>query len=329
MSQTTINSATLIRGDVWSNDIKEIVQDELMGMGYVNWIDFPDGTTWHIPSVGEATVRDYVEDNAVKYDALDVGEFTFTVTQYKSSGLYITKKMRQDSFYAARLEASFVPKQTRAFMEVLESDIFALAAAGASGGQTGANPNLINTAPHRFVARGTNQAVGPSDFALVLHSLKKANMGSRIIGIVDPSVEYQLNTLTNLVNVSNNPRWEGVIAEGLVNDMKFVKNVYGIDLYVSNYLPAAGTAASGNESIDIGPGAVAIANGAGICNVFFSVADASNMPFVGAWRQQVEVESEYNKDYQREEYLLTARYGLKVYRPENLVVLINDSSQLV
>lgn len=328
MSQTTVNSATLIRGDVWSNEIKEIVLDELQGMGYVNWIDFPDGTTWHIPSIGEATVRDYVEDNAVQFDALDVGEFTFTVTQYKSSGLYITKKMRQDAFYAARLEAGFVPKQTRAFMEVLESDIFALAAAGASGGQTGGSPNTINTAPHRFVARGTNQVVDPKDFALILHSLKKANMGSRIIGIVDPSVEYQLNTLTNLVNVSNNPRWEGVIAEGLVNDMKFAKNVYGIDLYVSNYLPAAGTAQSGNESIDIGAGAVAIANGSGICNVFFSVSDAQNMPFVGAWRQQVEVESQYNMTYQREEYLLTARYGLKVYRPENLVVYINDASRL-
>lgn len=328
MSQTTLNSQTLIRGDVWSTDIKEIILDELQGMGYVNWIDFPDGTTWHIPSIGEATIRDYVEDNAVQYDALDVGEFTFTVTQYKSSGLYITKKMRQDSFYAARLEAGFVPKQTRAFQEVLESDIFALAAAGASGGQTGANPNTINTAPHRFVARGTNQVVAPQDFALVLHSLKKANLGKRIIGIVDPSVEYQLNTLTNLVNVSNNPRWEGVIADGLVSDMKFVKNVYGIDLYVSNYLAAAGTAQSGNESIDIGAGAVAIATGGGICNVFFSAADSANLPFVGAWRQQPEVESKYNMDYQREEYLLTARYGLKVYRPENLVVMINDSTRL-
>lgn len=320
MSVTTTSAATLIRSDVWSNDIKEVIQDELMGTGYVQWVDFPDGTTWHIPSVGEATIRDYVEDTAAGYDALDTGEFTLTVTNYKSSGLYITKKMRQDSMYAARLEASFVPKQTRAFQEVLETDILALGAAGASGGQTAADLNTINGAAHRFVASGTSGVIAPKDFAKVLFALKKANVGQRVIGIVDPSVEYQLNTLTNLVDVSNNPRWEGVIADGLVSDMKFVKNVYGIDLYVSNYLPGAGAAQSGAETID----GVAIAGG-GICNIFFSTKDPKNLPFIGAWRQQPEVEGEYNKDYQREEYLLTARYGLKVYRQENLVVVINDA----
>ena len=78
----------------------------------------------------------------------------------------------------------------------------------------------------------------------------------------------------------------------------------------------------------VATGAVAIATGGGVCNLFFSVADASAMPFVGAWRQQPEVESDYNMQYQREEYLLTARYGVKVYRPENLVVAINDSTRL-
>ena len=323
MSVTTASAATLIRSDVWSSDIKEIIKDELMGTGYVQWVDFPDGTTWHIPSVGEATIRDYVEDTAVKYDALDTGEFTLTVTNYKSSGLYITKKMRQDSFYAARLEASFVPKQTRAFQEVLETDILALGAAGASGGQTAASLNNINGAPHRWTTSGASGVIEPKDFAKVLYSLKKANVGQKVIGIVDPSVEYQLNTLTNIVSVSNNPRWEGVIADGLVSDMKFVNNVYGIDLYVSNYLPAAGATQSGAETIN----GVAIASG-GICNLFFSVSDPKNLPFIGAWRQQPEVEGEYNKDYQREEYLLTARYGLKVYRQENLVVVINKSDQI-
>ncbi len=323
MSVTTTSAATLIRSDVWSTDIKEAIKDELMGTGYVQWVDFPDGTTWHIPSVGEATIRDYVEDTPAGYDALDTGEFTLTVTNYKSSGLYITKKMRQDSFYAARLEASFVPKQTRAFQEVLETDILALGAAGASGGQTVSSTNTINGAFHRWTTKGASGVIEPKDFAKVLFALKKANVGQKVIGIVDPSVEYQLNTISNIVSVSNNPRWEGVIADGLVSDMKFVKNVYGIDLYVSNYLPAAGAGQTGAETID----STAISSG-GVCNIFFSVSDPKNLPFIGAWRQQPEVEGEYNKDYQREEYLLTARYGLKVYRQENLVVVINKSDQI-
>ena len=321
MSITTVTGDTLIRGEIWSDQLKEALKDELGGMGYVQWVDFPDGSTWTVPSVGEATVRDYAENTGLQFDALDTGEFQLTVTAYKSSGLYITKKMRQDSFYAARLESSFVPKQQRAFAEVLETDILALAAAGASGGQTAADLNNINSAAHRWTTSGSSGVIEPKDFAKVLHSFRKANVGGKIIGLVDPSFEYQLNTLSNIVTVANNPRWEGVIADGLTAGMKFSKNVYGIDLYVSNYLPAAGAAQSGAETIN----SVAIAS-AGVCNIFMSTAVES--PFMGAWRQQPEVESWYNGGYQREEYVLTARYGLKVYRPENLVVVINKSDQI-
>jgi hypothetical protein len=91
-------------------------------------------------------------------------------------------------------------------------------------------------------------------------------------------------------------------------------------VYVSNYLPSAG-----NESID----SVAVSDSlGGVSNIFFSAADARILPFIGAWRQMPKVDSEYNKDFQREEYLTTARYGLKVYRPENLVV-VNSSTLVV
>ncbi len=321
MAITTATHDMLIRSEVWSDQIKEVIQDRLDANQYVRWIDFPDGTTYTIPSVGEATVRDYVEDTALKFDSLDTGEFQLSNFNYKSSGLYITKKMRQDSYYAAMLEASFAPKQIRAMGEVLETDILALAAAGASGGQTAASLNNINGAPHRWTTSGASGVVELKDFAKVLYSLKKANVGQSVIGIVDPSVEYQLNTLANLVSVANNPRWEGVIESGMANDMKFYKNIFGIDLYISNYLPAAGATQSGAETIN----SVAIASG-GVCNVFFSTAVES--PFIGAWRQQPEVESEYNMNYQREEYVLTSRYALKVYRPENLVVVITKSDQI-
>ncbi len=321
MSITTVANDTLIRSELWSDQIKESLKDELMGMGYVQWVDFPDGQTWTVPSVGEATIRDYVEDNPIQYDGLDTGEFQLTVTNYKSSGLYITKKMRQGSVYAARLEASFVPKQQRAFAEVLETDILDLAGGGASGGQTVSDLNLINGAAHRWTTSGSSGVIEVKDFAKVNFALKKANVLGKVIGIVDPSVEYQLSTLANVISVDANPRWEGVIADGLTSGMKFFRNVFGIDLYISNYLPAAGATRTGAETIN----SVTISSG-GVCNVFFSSAVES--PFMGAWRQQPEVEGEYNKDYQREEYILTARYGLKVYRPENLAVVINKSDQI-
>jgi len=99
--------------------------------------------------------------------------------------------------------------------------------------------------------------------------------------------------------------------------MKFVKNIYGFDVYTSNYL------ADANEQIDsAGP-----TTAAGKANLFFSAA-SDVLPFIGAWRQMPQVDSEYNKDFQREEYVTTARYGVKLYRPENLVVVLSDTDQV-
>ena len=143
-----------------------------------------------------------------------------------------------------------------------------------------------------------------------------------MIAIVDPSVEYTINTLTNLANVSNNPMWEGIIATGIASGMRFLKNIYGFDVYTSNYLAGAGATGAGAETVD----GVTVADG--VCNVFFSAAGGDINPFLGAWRQMPKVDGEYNKDFQREEHIVTARYGVKLYRPENLVVILSDSNRV-
>lgn len=316
MAHTTANTEVLRRSEVWSTQLKEVIKDELHAQGWIRWLtDFPDGDQFTMPSIGEATVRDYSENQPVVYDNLDNGEFTFVINEYVSSATYITKKAKQDMYYMNQLVSSFVPKQSRAIMEKLETDILALSAAGASGGQTASSTNSINGAAHRFVGSGTNEAISVADFARALFSLRKANLPDRnLIAIVDPSVEYTLNTLTNLVNMSNNPQWEGIVAESIASGHRFVKNIYGFDVYVSNYLPK-----SQNETIG------GLTTTTGVANIFMSAVAADWMPFVGAWRQMPEVDSEYNKDQQREEYVTTARYGLKVFRPENLVVCLTDT----
>ena len=324
MAMTTANSAQLIRSELWASQLKEVLQDDLNAQGWVNWLsEFPDGDQFTIPSIGESTLRDYVEDTDIVFDSIDTGEFTFAITDYVSSGHYITEKNRQDAFYAAQLEAAFVPSQARALGERLESDILALAAGGASGGQTAGNVNAINGANHRFVATGTSETMAIADFAKALYSLKKANVpGNSLVAIVDPSVEYEINTLTNIVNMSNNPRWEGIVTSGIGSDMTFVKNIFGFDVYVSNYLADAGASQDGSETI----GALATTNGK--CNTFFSAASSDLLPFMGAMRQMPKVDAGYDYKKQREEYVTTARYGLKVYRPENLVVILTDTDQV-
>jgi len=242
---------------------------------------------------------------------MDTGNFTFSITDYVSSATFITEKMKQDSFYTSKLVSRFVPKQHRAIMERMEVDVLNIGPAG----QVANDPNLINGARHRFVAGGTGNTIIPEDFAKALYALKKADVPqTNLVAIVDPSVEFNLNTLTNLVNVSNNPKWEGIVDSGIATGMKFIVNIYGFDVYTSNYLPVNLSETIVGDSIT-----------GGVANVFFSAAPDS-LPFMGAVRQAPKVDSEYNKDLQREEYVTTARYGFKLYRPENLVTILSNSA---
>ena len=302
----------LVRSNLWSSQLKDILEEELMATKYVRWLtEFPDGDTFNIPSIGQAQVDDYTEDQDVKYRAMDTGNFTFTITEYLSSATYITNKAKQDSFYMNELVSSFVPKAQRAIMARLEQDIL-----GLQSGQTASNLNTINGADHRFVANGTNETMAAADFARAKYALAKANVPlTNLIAIVDPSVGFAMETVANLANVSNNPMWEGIVSTGITTGMKFIKNVYGFDVYASNFL------ADANETID------GKTTAAGKANLFFSAA-SDVLPFIGAWRQMPKVDSEYNKDRQREEYVTTARYGVKLFRPENLVVILADTDQV-
>jgi hypothetical protein len=317
MAMTTGNTDLLTRGEVWSGELKEILRDEMMAQRYVRMLEgFPDGDTFYIPSIGQAQVDDYSEDTEVAYRPLDTGQFTFSVDKYLSSATYITKKAEQDAFYSQQLISSFVPEQERAIMAHFETTTLAAADAGVS-----ANSNeAIDGVEHRWAAAAGTIAL--ADFARARHALKRASVPDQaLIAIVDPSVEYTINTLTNLVNVSNNPRFEGIVADGIATGMTFVKNIYGFDVYCSNYLADVTDSAlpdRSNSNVDF-------SSDNGKANLFFSAAP-SVTPFVGAWRQMPEVDYEYNKDLQRHEYVTTSRYGVKLYRPENMVRIASKPS---
>jgi hypothetical protein len=314
---TTANSDQLRRGEIWSAELKDVLQDDLMGMKYVRQLEgFPDGDTFTIPSIGDLAVDNYTEDTKVVYRPMDTGEFQFTISEYLSSGTYITKKNMQDMFYMNELTSSFVPKQRRAIDVHVENKVLSLPEAAYTNNQQG----QINGAYHRM-AGGNAGTIELADFAYALHSLKKANVPqTNLVAIVDPSVEFVVNTLSNIVSVSNNPRWEGIIDTGFGSGMSFVKNIYGFDVYTSNYLPAVDDTAlperDGSTTKDF-------SSTNGVANYFFSAAP-DILPFVGAWRQMPEVDVEYNKDFQRWEYVTTARYGAKLYRPENMVIVASS-----
>jgi hypothetical protein len=314
MDYTKVNE-NLVRAELWSDQLKDILIDSLQGQKYVSWMtNFPDGTTFTIPSIGEIPMRETSELSPVVYDELDTGEFNFTIDRYVESATYITDKAKQDSYYANQLVASFVPKMRRAIEENLESSVFALA-----NSQTANNANSINGADHRFVVSGnSNTTLSLEDFAKAKYALDKANTSQSRIAIVDPSQEYVLNTLSGLVNVTNNPMFQGIVTEGFVNSasgLRFSKNIYGFDVYVSNYLATPTDTSVGGVTVPASP----------ISNIFMSFG-GDESPFKGAWRQMLRVEYERNKDLRRDEYVMNGRFGLKLYRPESMIVAISKST---
>jgi hypothetical protein len=320
---TTANTDVLIRSQIWSDQLKQTLIDNLEGTKYVNWIDFKDGTVMNIPSIGDLDAYDYVEDTAIEYTPMALGNFQFSVNQYKASATYITQKARQDLHYAAQLEAAFLPKEERAIMVAVESYVLRQGQPGTPNGQTANNANVINGADHRWVGFDTAngvRTVGMKDFAKARYSLKKANVpDSNLIAMVDPTFEYYFNTQAGFLNVNYNPQYEGIVSKGVATGMRFLANIYGFDVYMSNYLPQITT----SETINT------VASGANaVANLFFS-ADSAVKPWIGAWRQMPKVDGEWNKDFQREEYVTTARYDAALFRPENFITVLGQTNIIV
>ncbi len=311
---TDMTQSNLVRTQLWSRQIKDLLLDELNAMKFVRIIsDFPDGYTINIPSIGEAETADFNENMAVKYNQFDTGNFQFSFDQYKYSANAISEKFKRDSFYAQDVIAAFVPRQHRALMEAVETRIFAVA----NSGQTASNLNTINTASHRWVAGGTGQAITLQDFAKAQFALMKANVPlTNLVAVVDPSVAYTLATQANIMNLmSPTPMWSAIASDGIVTGFKFRFNIFGFDVYVSNYLPAIAS-----ETIN----SVSVTNG--VANYFFSATPGDTCPWIGGFRQMPTVYSEFNKDLQQTEYLTIAEWGFKLYRPENMVTVLTSLS---
>ena len=305
----------LVRTELWSSELKDILQEQLMGTKYVRMLNgFPDGNQFTIPSIGELPMREVAENTPVTYDSMDTGEFTFSIDRYVEAATFITDKAKQDSYYSQQLIGMFPTKMRRALDENLEGSVFALA-----NTQTVNNTNEINGADHRFVASGSsNTVLALDDFAKAKYALDKAQAGGTRVAIIDPSQEYVFNNLVGAQAFTNNPAFGGIVNGGFVNEvtgMRFIRNIFGFDVYVSNFLATPTDTTIDSVSVPATP----------VTNIFMSVG-GDLTPFVGAYRQLPRVEYERNKDLRRDEYVMNARFGLKLYRPECLVGVITKST---
>jgi hypothetical protein len=314
---TTLTNEHLIRANIYSNQITKMFQDDLFAMRFVRTItDFPDGTTLNIPRLGQAEQSDFAEGQSIKYNKFDTGNFTFQIDQYKYSANSISSKFKRDSFWSAQVQAAFAPEQHRALMKGFEARVFNRANAS----QTASSLNTYNGASHRWVASGTNETIALKDFMLAEFALRKANVPMRnLVAIVDPSVAFAIENSTNAVSLlSPMPKWGNMVNDGLVSGFQFRFNIYGFDVYISNYLPNAIVETINAKSVTVG-----------VANMFFSADPGDTLPFIAAFRQMPTVFSEFNKDLQQDEFLTICEYGVQVYRPENLVIVLSDVDQVV
>jgi hypothetical protein len=308
----------LVRTSLWSAQLKSLLMDELFCQKYVRMLDLPQdigSSTFNIPSLGEAEQNDFVEGGRVKYNRFDTGNYQFTIDQYKYSANSISEKFKRDSFYADQVTAAFLPRQHRAIMVGVETRILSVA----NSGQTASNLNTINGGDHRFVGSGLNETIALKDFARAQFSLKKGNVPlTNLVAIVDPSVVYSLQTQANVVNLMT-PTYGSIISDVTPTGMRFAgMNIFGFDVYSSNYLPT-----SVNETIG------GLTTASGVANYLFHAATDDTSPWVGAFTQMPTVYSEFNKDTQEWEYLTITEYGFKGdFRPENLVTILTDTDQV-
>jgi len=322
---TTAANDLLIRQEIWEDQIKETLKDELVAMPFVDWIDFPDGETKTIPSVGDMLADDYTEDTDIQFRPMDTGEFQFSITEYKSAGTYVTKKKLQDSFYMERIKATFPQRQERAIMEQIEAKIWKDPedVIGTSATET----MTINGALHRFSAGldDANDVIDLADFAYAKMALQKANVPlTNLIAIIPPEAEFKLATLSNLVTLDSNPSWSGIVETGLSTGTRWInRNVFGFSVYVSDRLPDSDSLAFVPNALPHRDGSTAGPNFNSVAGkpcLFFNSGGGIESPWIGAFRQMPELEMEYDMKRQTFYSATTARYGTKLYRPENMVI---------
>lgn len=314
----TSNQQPLIKAQVFSEFMLEQINGGFLPDGLHRDVsDFGDGDTLFIPVMGETVLREYAEDQPIVYDAVDTGQISLTITEYVSAASYITRKLQQDGYKAAALEAQIPKDHLRLIKERYETDMLAQ-----SNKQVLGNTNAINGFAHRYIGSGAvNKFLTLEDIMYAKLAMDKANIPDEgRIAIVDAVTEAALNVQVGNQAFINNPQFEGIVNTGFAKGRRFVRNIYGFDIWVSDRLPRIAS-----ESITGGPGAhTSITDG--VANLFMCVADDQHTPFMGAWRQSPTTDGEFNKDFQRDEYVTTARWGFGMQRPQSLVTVITSAT---
>lgn len=310
MAQLTTNTSAFIEAEQYSQFILMNLHDGLLGeQFYRNVTDFGSGTTLHIKTIGSVTIQDAAEDVPLIYNPIESGEVQLTITQYKGDAWYVTDDLKEDGAQIDALMSQRSIEGTRAIQEVFETTFLATA----NNGQTNANPNTINGFPHRIASAETNNVFSLSHLIAMRLAFDKANVPAEgRVFIADPIVEATLNGLVTITH-DVTPFGAEILQKGLASGQRFVMQLFGFDIILSNRLPRG----------SFSDGTTTVANG--VANIAMCVLDDQTKPVMVAWRRMPKTEGERNKDRRRNEFVTTCRYGMGVQRVDTLGVIITSA----
>lgn len=325
MSQTTQNSAALVIQQIYNTTLMESFDEQLTDSGILfkdRTSEFPEGDRLSINQIGDVTLNTFVENQPLKFSAIDTSRIYLQLTDRDSDGWYITDELKEDAAsQIPGLVAARTRKSAQAFRQKFVSDCFSVLNAT----QTAANTNTINGQPHRFVANGGvdgARKITLDDLRKMKLAFDQANVPANgRIFFVDPTVEFDLNGLSQVVT-SENPQFQGIVETGFAdrNSMQFYRNIYGFDIVITTLLPVVGV-----ESITGGYTAGAKTTGAnGVANIAMYVGDDDGKPLMGVIRRAPTSGMKRNDDLGRDEYFSKSRWGFGVQRPESYVIILTD-----
>ena len=309
--QLTTNTTAFVEQEIYSDFILMNLHDGLLGTEFYRDVsDFGSGDTLNIPTIGSVTIQEGAENEAFTYNPIDTGRVQLTITDYIGDAWYVSDDLREDGTNIDALMAARSAESTRAIQENFETRFLFIANAA----QTDAQPHLINGFPHRIGSAETDDVFALSHLISMRLSFDKANvpMQGRVF-IADGVVEATLNGLVN-ISTDVTPFAKDILNAGMSSGMRFVQSLYGFDVILSNRLPK-GNFSDGTNAVT---GAVA--------NIAMCVQDDQTKPIMAAWRRQPRVEGERNKDLGRDEFVVSARFGIGAQRVDTLGVIITSAT---
>lgn len=309
--QLTNNTRSFIEAEVYSKFILLNLHDGLLpATFYRNVTDFGSGSTLHIKTVGDVTIQDGAEDTPINYTPIESGEITMQISDYIGDGWYVTDELREDGAQVDALMTQRSQASTRAIQEVFESRFLKTAALAMAN----ADAYKVNGFAHKIVSAEPNNVFALKHLIAMRLAFQKANCpDAGNIFLCDPIVEATLNGLVNITS-DVTPFAQAILQNGMTRGMKFVMNLYGWDIFTSNRLHV-GEGKDGTTTI-----------ASGVHNLFMNVMDDQTKPIMAAWRRMPKAEGERNKDYRRDEYVVTARFGFGVQRLDTLGVLVTSNT---